>query len=382
VTQISDKKSRQIVSRAHSVSPDAAIIVTGCYAQRAAGEVITLPGVRLVLGTGDRSRIVGLAKELLLDGKTVNEVRDIAHDRVFEPISATRDEKTRAHLKIQEGCDRFCSYCIIPYARGPVRSRPLESVRQELLTLEQKGYSEVVLTGIHLMSYGKDIGNVSLKDAIACAEGLTGIRRIRLGSLEPLGLTDDFIDHIANDPKVCRHFHVSLQSGSAGVLRRMNRRYSPEEYEDRIKKLREAMPDCAVTTDIIAGFPGETEKEFEETIEFVKKIRFARIHVFPYSRRAGTKAAQMPEQILNSVKHERAGILIELGKQLEGEYISRFTGTCQEVLFEAYSDGFLEGYTGTYIRVSAPSKIDLTGRISDVLINRSQNEMLFGSVVD
>jgi threonylcarbamoyladenosine tRNA methylthiotransferase MtaB len=258
----------------------------------------------------------------------------------------------------------------------------LESVRQELLTLEQKGYSEVVLTGIHLMSYGKDIGNVSLKDAIACSQGLTGIRRIRLGSLEPLGLTDDFIEYIANDPKVCRHFHVSLQSGSAGVLRRMNRRYSPEEYEDRIKRLRKAMPDCAITTDIIAGFPGETEKEFEETIEFVKKIRFARIHVFPYSRRAGTKAAQMPEQILNSVKHERAGILIELGKQLEGEYISRFTGTCQEVLFEAYSDGFLEGYTGTYIRVSAPSKIDLTGRISDVLINRSQNEMLFGSVVD
>jgi threonylcarbamoyladenosine tRNA methylthiotransferase MtaB len=382
VTQISDKKSRQIISRAHSASPGAAIIVTGCYAQRASEEVIKLPGVRLVLGTGERSRIVELAKELLRDGKTSNEVRDIVHEQVFEAISATKDEKTRAHLKIQDGCDRYCSYCIIPFARGPVRSRPPDSIRQEMKALEQKGYSEIVLTGIHLMSYGKDIGDMSLKNAISCADGFPEIRRIRLGSLEPLGLTDDFIEYIANNRKVCRHFHVSLQSGSAGVLRRMNRRYSPEEYEDRIKSLREAMPDCAVTTDIITGFPGETEKEFEETLDFVKRVRFARMHVFPYSRRGGTKAAQMPEQIPNSVKHERAGMLIGLGKQLELDYISRFIGTYQEVLFEDHADGLFEGYTGTYIRVSVPSERDLTGRLVNVFIKESKDGKLRGCVVD
>ncbi|OQB23319.1 MAG: Threonylcarbamoyladenosine tRNA methylthiotransferase MtaB [Firmicutes bacterium ADurb.Bin182] len=381
VTQISDKKSRQIISRAHSASPSAGIIVTGCYAQRASSELMKLPGVRMVVGTGNRNEIVELVKTLDSGIEKINAVRDVRHEREFEPISATKDEKTRAHLKIQDGCDRYCSYCIIPYARGPVRSRSLKSIGDELESLERKGFPEVVFTGIHLMSFGKDTGT-SLKDAIAQADGLTGIRRIRLGSLEPVGLTDEFIDYLAGNSKICRHFHLSLQSGSAGVLRRMNRKYSPCDFEDRVNRLRQAMPECAITTDIIAGFPGETEEEFAQTLEFVKRIRFARLHVFPYSVRSGTKAAQMPDKIPGPVKHMRAKELIELGKLLEREYIGQFVGTRQEVLFEQFKEDHIEGYTGTYIRVRAGANSDLTGCLRNVFIEGVSEERLIGSIVD
>ena len=286
VTQTGDKKSRQMISRAHALSPNAKIVVAGCYAQRAPEEVLALPGVNLVIGTKERARVVELVEKLAQDKQ--DAVSDLRTERTFEPLTASHEGRTRAQLKIQEGCDRFCTYCIIPYARGPIRSRPLQDVRCELEKLAAAGYHEVVLTGIHLMSYGRDLGDgVTLIDAIAQAEGLSQIRRIRLGSLEPQLLSETFVRALAENPRVCHQFHLSLQSGSAGVLKRMNRRYTPEEYAECVHRLRSAMPGCAITTDIIVGFPGETEEEFEETLAFARQVSLARIHVFPYSRRAG-----------------------------------------------------------------------------------------------
>jgi len=351
VTQMSDKKSRQMIARAHARNEDACIVVTGCYAQRAPENILNLPGVKLVIGTKDRMQIVSQVEQVLEEQAARNYVNSIKHEHVFEPLSAIRDGKTRAHLKIQDGCNRYCSYCIIPYTRGPIRSRPLEQIREEMQKLADEGFVEIVLTGIHLMSYGKDMpGNVTLLDAIAQADDIDAISRIRLGSLEPVEVNDAFVEAIAGNRKICRQFHLSLQSGSASVLQRMNRRYSPQDYEQSVQRLRTAMPGCAITTDIIAGFVGETEQEFEETLEFVKRIGFARIHVFPYSKRDGTRAADMPGHLPKSVKEERAHALITLGNQLEQSYLNSAVGTTQQVLIEEEIDGYPEGYTDTYIR--------------------------------
>ena len=300
VTQTGDKKSRQMISRAHALNPDGKIIVTGCYSQRAPQEVRMLPGVNLVMGTGDRGNIVALAESITLEAYGVNRVRDVREENVFEPISTSREGRTRAHLKIQEGCNRYCAYCIIPYARGPLRSRPLSDIRAQMERLAENGYCEVVLTGIHLMSYGVDFKDgTTLLDAVAQANGVDEIRRIRLGSLEPEPqlLLEDFISALRDNHRVCRQFHLSLQSGSEAVLARMNRRYTPEEYALCVKNLRQAMPLCAITTDVIVGFPGETEEEFSETMDFVRRMEFSRIHVFPLFPKGGN----------GSLCHARAG---------------------------------------------------------------------------
>ncbi|MDO5110924.1 MAG: tRNA (N(6)-L-threonylcarbamoyladenosine(37)-C(2))-methylthiotransferase MtaB [Clostridia bacterium] len=383
VTQTGEKKSRQMISRAHALSPQAKIIVAGCYAQRAPQEVLLLPGVDLAVGTKDRSRIVDFVKMLDTDGG-VNAVGPLRQETAFEEMTVTREGRTRAHMKIQEGCDRFCTYCIIPYTRGPLRSRTLTDIRKQMELLEAANYKEIVLTGIHLMSYGKDLSaDVTLLDAIRQAEGLDGIRRIRLGSLEPQLLNEAYVAELAGNDRICRQFHLSLQSGSAGVLQRMHRRYTPDVYKRCVQLLRGAMPDCAITTDIIVGFPGETEREFQETMDFAREIGFARIHVFPYSRREGTIASAMPGQLSRSEKTKRASALIVLAEEMEKAYASRMIGSVQDVLFEECIDGEWQGYTDTYVHVRVGGAHDeLAGRILPVAITGMQDLHLVGALRD
>lgn len=348
VTQISDKKSRQMLSRAHAEAPDALIVAVGCYAQSASETVEKLPGVGLVLGTDGRREIVERVEEAL-HGRTGSRVTDIRQTHAFEELTPHRDGRTRATLKIQDGCRNYCTYCIIPYARGPIRSRSMENIEQELHTLARDGYREVVLTGIHLASYGLDTGKGELLDVMQLADSIDGIDRVRLGSLEPRYVDAHFCEVAAALPSLCRQFHLSLQSGSDSVLLRMSRRYTTEEYKKSVALLRQYMPDCAITTDVIAGFVGETEQEHNETLAFVEKIGFSRIHVFPYSRRKGTKADAMPGHLEKRVKDARAKELIALGERLELAFAQKQLGTTAEVLLE--TDG--TGYTKNYVRVRA-----------------------------
>lgn len=355
VTNIADRKSRQMISKCVKLDPDAAIIVTGCWSQREPERAMALPGVSAVLGSSEKNRIAEVCEEVLTGRKT-NLVRDISHERKFEELPAEAEGRTRACLKIQDGCDRFCTYCAIPYARGRSRSRSLDSVRRELERLNDAGFAEVVITGIHLTDYGRDLGGSTLADAIDCANGLDSIKRIRLGSLEPHGMTDELIARITANPKVCRQFHLSLQSGSTSVLARMRRGYTAEEYAEIVKKIRSAYGEnaerVAITTDIIAGFAGETPEEHRETIEFMRKIAFARTHIFPYSRRSGTAADRMPCQLTNAEKASRAQELIAEGKRWERAFLEKFIGRTETVLIETErSGGLMGGFTDSYVKV-------------------------------
>jgi threonylcarbamoyladenosine tRNA methylthiotransferase MtaB len=298
----------------------------------------------------------------------------------FESLFVSRHEgKTRATMKIQEGCDRYCSYCIIPSVRGPVRSMPLDAVAAEAARLGSAGYREIVVTGIHLASYGRGTGD-TLMDAIRVVHAAPGVRRVRLGSLEPVTVTEDFAREASELPGLMRQFHLSLQSGSPGVLKRMHRRYTPEEYRAAVDTLRRYMPDCAVTTDVIAGFPGETEEEFAETVAFVQAVALARIHVFPYSRRKGTVADAMPDQVDETLRRARAKKLIGVGNQLERRFVQGLVGTCQQVLFEqAAGEGLSEGYTGQYVRVQAVAK---PGELCRVRIDGAEGTLAFGTVIE
>lgn len=381
VTAVGDKKSRQTVSRAHTRAPGAKIIIAGCYAQRAPEEAAKLPGVTAVAGTNDRAGIVELA-ERALAGEGTETPAPFQKREAFEELTVAHEGRTRAYLKIQDGCDRFCTYCVIPYARGPVRSRPLEDVLRQSELLANEGFRELVLTGIHLMSYGKDIPGLSLFDAIEAASSPEGIARIRLGSLEPQLLSEEAVESIAQNGKICRQFHLSMQSGSAGVLKRMARRYTPDEYAACVETLRRHMPGCAITTDVIAGFPGETEEEFAETLAFVERMRFARIHVFPYSRRTGTPAAKMPEQIPAGEKKRRAGALIALGERLEEEFLTTLVDSKQEVLFEERYGEYLQGHTGTYALVRAKTEDDsMRGKLKTVYIASLSQGTLYGDII-
>lgn len=383
VTATGDQKSRQMISRAHSKNPDAKIIVAGCYAQRAPKEIGKLPGVSLILGSQDRLRVVELVESLSPAQPFLCAVEDLEKATAFENLQAVQESRTRAQLKIQEGCDRYCTYCVIPYARGPLRSRPLSDIHSQLARLGENGYSEVVLTGIHLMSYGKDLGDgVNLLDAIRQGQDIPGIQRIRLGSLEPQLLSDAFVQALAENPKICRQFHLSLQSGSATVLRRMARRYTPAEYAQWVARLREAMPGCAITTDVIVGFPGETEAEFQQTLDFVEQVKLCRIHVFPYSPRSGTPAARMPGQLSKAVKSQRAHILAQLADRLEAEYLAQQVGTCQAVLFEEEKHGGVEGYTDTYVRVWVPGGKQVLGQLAQVQIQQAETGRLTGQLIE
>ncbi len=377
VTGTGDQKSLKLIRKLGREHPNADIIVAGCLAQREP-EKVMLPGVRVVLGNQRRSEVVQLLDEARAKNAVVSAVGNL-RNAPFEYLCVTRHEgKTRAVMKIQEGCDRWCTYCIIPSVRGPIRSMPLKQVAAEAKRLADAGYVELVLTGIHMASYGRESGD-TLIDAIRVVHDTEGVQRVRLGSLEPIVVTEEFCAALKNMPKVCPQFHLSLQSGSDGVLKRMRRRYTAQEYMDALEKLRAALPNCAVTTDVLTGFPRENEQEAQETLEFVEKARFARIHVFPYSRRAGTIADKMPDQVPQHVKHERAAKLIELGNKLEADYAKELIGTVQPVLFEVCTGDAAEGYTPQYVRVRADG---IPGQVKNVRIERVEGTLAFGTIED
>lgn len=359
VTNIADRKSRQMISKAHRLNENAKLIACGCFTQRSPEEAKRLSGVDAVLGSADKNKIVEIAAALFENehGEAEVLVRDVMREREFEELSATREGRTRAYLKIQDGCNMFCTYCAIPYARGAIRSRRLESVRNEAEKLNEEGYAEVVLTGIHLMSYGRDFGDgTNILDAVKCFDGLENIKRIRFGSLEPHMMTDEIISGLAANERICRQFHIALQSGSTTVLDRMKRGYTAEQFYALTVKLRTAFGEgLALTTDIIAGFPGETEEEHRETLAFMEKVGFSKVHIFPYSRRSGTKADGMSGQLTNAVKSERAKELIEKGRELEMKFLKTYIGSTVSVLIEENEGGKALGCTDTYAKVAIGS---------------------------
>ena len=383
VTNMGDRKSRQIIRRATKLNPTAVIAVTGCYAQTAPDEVLAIEGVNLVLGTKDRKNIVTLVEDLNTESN-INHVSDIMSNHEFEELQIKQySNRTRAFIKIQEGCNQFCSYCIIPYARGPVRSRAKDDVVREIKELAHNGFKEIILVGIHVASYGVDLGNTTLESLIMDVDKIDGVERIRLSSIEPMTLNQEFIDSIKDSKKLCHHFHISLQSGCDETLKRMNRKYTTAQFKGIVDGLREAFDDVAITTDIMVGFPDESDEEFNKTVEFVRNIKFADAHVFQYSQRRGTPAAKRPNQISPDIKEKRSKIIIAETQKTRDEFINRFIGKTMRVLFEQPAkDGLFEGKTDNYITVHAPSDIDLNDQFRNVLLERNENGIVIGKIVE
>ena len=363
VTAMSDKKSRQMIRRTKKINPNAIVVVMGCYSQKAPNEILAIEEVNLVLGTSNRKAILKELENISPNEKKV-VVEDIMKIRDFEEleISEVRD-RARALVKIQDGCDRFCSYCIIPYTRGPVRSRKLESIVNEVERIVANGYKEVVLTGIHVASYGKDLGEKGLIDVIEEISKVKGLERIRTSSVEPIIITEDFVARLSKLPKFCPHFHLSLQSGSDSVLKRMNRRYTSLEYKQAVDTIRKSFPLAAITTDVIVGFPEETDSEFQETYEFLKEIKLYETHIFKYSPREGTKAALMNDQVEPSIKTQRSDMLLELNKKHKLEFEQRHIGKEVGILVETFENGYAIGHTQNYIKVGVKTQEDLTNNI-------------------
>ena len=382
VTNFGDKKSRQLIRKVKRQNENAIVAVVGCYAQTAPKELMEIAGVNLVIGTKDRAQIVEMVEQYDRANGVENHVSDIMKERVFEPLSIQKlANRTRAYLKIQDGCSQYCSYCIIPYARGPIRSREPQEVVAEVKRLAENGFKEVVLTGIHVASYGKDRRDTSLLDILKQVHEVEGIERIRFSSIEPNVVTEEFAQTMAALPKVCDHFHLSLQSGCDKTLKEMNRKYDTEKYRQAAATLRKYLPKVALTTDIIVGFPGETEEDFRESYAFAEKIGFAKIHVFPYSPKRGTPAAARKDQLLNAVKSERSHTLIQLSDRMAADFLADAVGTDAEVLYErAVGEGIYEEHTTNYMKVHGRSEADLTNRIAKTHITRAEGEMLFGDV--
>ena len=358
VTGTGDKKSLQAVRRARRLNPAADIIVCGCMAQRDGEKLLADTDARLILGTARRAEIVTLLEQAQREHTRLCAVTDVRR-AAFEPLLITHLEgRTRATLKIQEGCDRFCTYCIIPYVRGGIRSRSVQDVRDEAARLAQAGYREIVLTGIHLTSYGRDLKNGdTLLSVIRAVHDIAGVERIRLGSLEPVIATADFARALGEMPKLCPQFHLALQSGCDSVLRRMRRRYDTAAFRESAQALRAVFPDCALTTDVMSGFPGETDAEHRQSLNFCREMRFARMHVFPYSEREGTAAATMPDPVPRHIREERARELIALGAGMAEDYRRAQLGTVRRVLFEQCAEGVSVGYTPEYMRCEAPGAV-------------------------
>lgn len=373
VTNMGDRKSRQIIRRAKKLNPNAVIAVTGCYAQTAPDEVLAIEGVNLVLGTKDRKNIVTLVEELNTESN-INHVSDIMSNHEFEELQIKQySNRTRAFIKIQEGCNQFCSYCIIPYARGRVRSRKMEEVLEEITNLTKHGCQEFVITGIHVTSYGKDLGDVTLIDLLEEIAKIPEVKRIRLGSLEPGFITKDTLDRLSKMESFCPHFHLSLQSGCDSVLKRMNRKYTTQDIREKCKAIREHFQYPALTTDIIVGFPGETEEEFEETRKFLEEIDLYEMHVFKYSIRKGTKAADMKPQINDQIKAKRSNVLLEMSKQHQKEFETKQLGMVKEVLIEEKMHGkdhYYTGHTKEYIKVALYSEEPLENKIVKVKLRQ------------
>ena len=366
VTNMADKKSRQMLRRVKEINPEAILVAVGCYAQVAKEKLEQIPEIDLILGINEKNDIVKYVEQASKN----TYVSDVLHQTEFLDFGdVTYTEKTRAVIKVQDGCDRFCSYCIIPYARGRVRSRKPESVIKEITDVAKEGIKEVVITGIHIASYGKDFNTeYRLIDLLEEIQKVDGIQRIRLGSLEPTLITEEFVTRLKKLSKICDHFHLSLQSGCNETLKRMNRKYTTDQFRHVVELLRNAYPEVHLTTDVIVGFPGETEEEFNKTYEFLKEIKFYKMHVFKYSPRSGTVAAKMPNQIDGNIKEERSNKLIELSDENEKEYNQKYIGKEVEVLLEEREGEYLKGHTTNYMVVKMKTNENLENTIQKVTV--------------
>jgi threonylcarbamoyladenosine tRNA methylthiotransferase MtaB len=387
VTNTGDKKSRQIIRRAVRRNPDAIIAVTGCYAQTSPAEIMDIPGVDLVIGTQDREKLMTFITDIQNDRKPVNAVRNIMKTREFEELDVPDfTERTRAFLKIQEGCNNFCTFCIIPWSRGLSRSRKPESVLNQARQLVEAGYKEIVLTGIHTGGYGDDLENYRLANLLADLDKIDGLERIRISSIEASQIDDRVIAILNSSLKMCRHLHIPLQAGDDDILMRMRRKYTTAEFAEKIRLIQQAMPGVAITTDVIVGFPGETQEQFENGFRFMEEMKFAEMHVFPYSKRTGTPAARMDEQVDEEVKHERVHQLIDLSERMQAAYGREWVGRELDVIPEREAKGtegagLISGYTDNYIQVVFNGDPSLIGklcrvRITDSGVNECRGELL------
>ncbi len=385
VTNEGDRKSRQMIRRAVRQSPDAVVVVMGCYAQMAPGEILEIDGVDLVVGNQDRMRIVDLVDRVQAERRPFHTVAPILSQKEFEdfdvPLFADR---TRASLKIEDGCNHFCTFCIIPYARGLVRSRKPESVLRQARRLADAGYREIVLTGIHTGGYGEDLTDYSLADLLRSLEGVGGLHRIRISSIEASEITEDLIDALASSNKVCRHLHIPLQAAHPEVLRRMNRHYTIEQFADKLARVRRALPELAVTSDVIVGFPGETDEYFEATAAFVESQAFAQLHVFPYSRRTGTPADRFTDQVPEAVKRQRVARMIGVAQRLSAAYARRWRGRTLQVIPEEVKvvgqEDMLVGHADNYLLVAFRGDARLIGEVCEVRVTEAGAEVSLGEL--
>lgn len=411
VTNVAERKSRQMLRRAKELNPDVIVVACGCYAQVAKDEIEKMDDVDLILGINEKNDIVEIVEKYIEENKRIEVVSDVMHEGKFHDFGTTTyTELTRAVVKIQDGCDRFCSYCIIPYARGRVRSREVESILKEIETIAKDGIKEVVLTGIHIASYGKDFNKETVKkyrkeygysedfkefdpkddlhsggfrliELLEQINKIDGIQRIRIGSAEPKLINDEFVLRLSKLNKICHHFHLSLQSGCDETLARMNRRYTTQEFENACKLLRNAFDDVMLTTDVIVGFPGETNEEFEKTYSFLKRIKFYMMHVFKYSPRRGTKAEKMPNQVDGNIKEERSRKLIELSDANEYDYNKKYINKQVSVLFEERDGEYFKGHTANYLYVYVKTKENLENVVKNVVIKSVDNNEIIGEIV-
>ena len=385
VTNIADRKSRQMLHRARKMNPDAVVIAAGCYVQAAGRELLQDSSVDILIGNNEKANLPEILKAWE-EEHDASHIHDLTREHTYEELSLSHTaEHTRAYMKIQDGCNQFCTYCIIPYTRGRVRSRKIEDIEAEAKRLAVGGYKEIVLTGIHLDSYGVDLENENLLDVIRRIAAIDGIERIRLGSLEPRIMTEEFVEGLASVKELCPHFHLSMQSGCDETLKRMNRKYDTEEFLACCDRLRAYFDEPALTTDVIVGFPGETEEEFETTVEFIKKIRFYETHVFKYSRRKGTRADRMPDQIPEQIKTKRSEKLLELHRENSKNYRNRLIGTTVEVLMEEAQeiDGICwqVGLTREYVKVAVPQDESLMNQTVQVFVDGFRDqEMMQGKL--
>lgn len=381
VTAESDRKTRQILNRFRRENPLSVIVLTGCMAQTAQKNVSDLSSADIIIGNTDLKKIVDLAEKAFVSRQRITEILPHQREEKFNtPSISAFAERTRAYMKIEDGCERYCTYCIIPYARGFVRSKPLAEIKTEAEALAKNGYKEIVLVGINLSAYGKG-ENINLCDAVDTVCSVSGIERVRLGSLEPDHISDEMLSRFACQEKFCPQFHLSLQSGSDGVLKRMNRHYDSAFYEDLVTRIRNIFPDSAISTDIMVGFPEETEEEFEESLNFAKKIGFAKAHIFAYSRRKGTVADKMEGQIPNSVKHERSREMISATCDSEEKFLKSLVRKNLSVLFETEEKGKWVGYTENYSRVEVESDENLAGVLRKVKITSAKGEYCEGELI-
>ncbi|WP_270179337.1 tRNA (N(6)-L-threonylcarbamoyladenosine(37)-C(2))-methylthiotransferase MtaB [Alkalihalobacillus sp. CinArs1] len=378
VTNTGDKKSRQVIRRAIRKNPDAVICVTGCYAQTSPAEIMAIPGVDVVVGTQDRVKMLDYIEQYKREREPVNGVSNIMKARVYEELEVPAfTDRTRASLKIQEGCNNFCTFCIIPWARGLLRSREPEAVIEQAQQLVQAGYKEIVLTGIHTAGYGEDLKDYNFAQLLRDLDAkVDGLKRIRISSIEASQVTDEVIEVLNASDKVVPHLHIPLQSGSNTVLQRMRRKYTMEMFGERLERLKKALPGLAITSDVIVGFPGETDEEFKETYDFISKHKFSELHVFPFSKRTGTPAARMDDQVDEEVKNKRVHQLIELSNQLAKEYASQYEGEVLEVIpEEKFKDSpesnLYVGYTANYMKVIVEASEEMIGKIVKVKITKA-----------